>query len=208
MRITGGMLGGRQIKVPRAGVWPTQDRVRAALFSMLAPRLPGRRFLDLYAGSGAVGLDAWSRGAGFVCWVESSRRVRAVLEENVRGLCDSRARVVGAEAVAFLKKRLVEPGFDIIFCDPPYEQVRRECVRRELFSALREAGALQPGGLVVVEQDAGGDAGQPEGWQLVNDRVYGQTRLQFFRLGGPPAARAREDRSSLQGRDGEKETSL
>ena len=179
MRITGGVLRGRQINVPRSGVRPTQDRVRAALLSILAPRIPGCRFLDLFAGSGAVGLEAWSRGAEFVCWVESDRRVRSVLEANVTTLCGSRARVIGADAVGFLKKRLVEPGFDIIFCDPPYDKVGEVGILRQVLDAVPD-GMLRSGGMLIMEQDAGERLEPHEGWGLRDDRVYGQTRLRFF----------------------------
>ena len=187
MRITGGVLRGRPIGVPRTGVRPTQDRVRAALFSILAPGIPGCRFLDLCAGSGAVGLEAWSRGASAVCWVEEDRRVRSFLEKNVKALCDSRAAVVGCEAVTFLKKRLVAEGFHIIFCDPPYDRLGKHRLLSDVLEALRGGDSLLPGGLVVMEQDADQDVCRHEGWRLVDDRGYGQTRLLFFRSGEAPS---------------------
>lgn len=179
------MLGGRQIRVPRTGVRPTQDRVRAALFSILASRIPGSRFLDLFAGSGSVGVEAWSRGAEFVCWVESDRRVRKILEANVNELCDSRATVMGVDAIQFLKKRLVDPGFDIIFCDPPYDKIAHRGIQDVLLDAAR-GGVLRPGGLLIIEQDAGEHLAPYDGWRLADDRVYGQTRLRFFRQMEPP----------------------
>lgn len=185
MRITGGTLGGRQIKVPKTGVRPTQDRVRAALFSILVSRIPGCRFVDLFAGSGSVGLEAWSRGAEFVCWVESDRRVRMILESNVNELCDSRATIMGVDSIHFLKKKLVDPGFDIIFCDPPYDKIGHRGMQDVLLDAAR-GGVLRPGGLLIVEQDAGERLAPHEGWGLVDDRVYGQTRLRFFRQVEPP----------------------
>jgi len=181
MRITGGIHGGRHVRVPKAGVRPTQDRVRAALFNILAPQVPGCRFLDLCAGSGAVGLEAWSRGAEFVCWVEPDRRVRTILQENVDELCDSRAEIVASDAVTFLKKKLVERGFHIIFCDPPYEKVGKQGILSEILGAIRTDGLLLPGGLFIMEQEATQPVGHHDGWRLVDDRVYGQTRLLFFR---------------------------
>jgi 16S rRNA G966 N2-methylase RsmD len=86
MRITSGIWGGRQVCVPKGPVRPTQDRVREALFSILQSRIGGASFLDLYAGSGAVGLDALSRGAARVCWVEGDRKVFDVLRRNVCAL--------------------------------------------------------------------------------------------------------------------------
>ena len=87
MRITSGHLKGRTIRVPAAGVRPSQDRLRESLFSSLGGRLDGWRVLDLFAGSGALGLEAWSRGAHEVVWIESHPRTFAVLRENVRALC-------------------------------------------------------------------------------------------------------------------------
>jgi 16S rRNA (guanine966-N2)-methyltransferase len=185
MRITGGIARGRSIAVPKAGVRPTQDRVRAALFNILAPHVPGRRFLDLCAGSGAVGLEAWSRGAGFVCWVEADRRVRSVLQQNVEPICDSRAEIVAADAVAFLKNKLVEQGFHIIFCDPPYEKLEKQGILSDILDAIRAGGLLLPGGVFVMEQDAKQAVGRYEGWRLADERVYGETRLLFFRISDP-----------------------
>lgn len=181
MRITGGILRGREITVPKSGVRPTQDRVRAALFSILAERIAGSRFLDLFAGSGSVGLEAWSRGAEVVYWVEADRRIRSVLQANVERLCDARATIVGADAVRFLKKRLVAPGFDIIFSDPPYNKLGKSGELDELLDALRESDLLRPGGLFIMEQGAGEGFESREGWKLADHREYGETRLRFFR---------------------------
>ncbi|MBI3987315.1 MAG: RsmD family RNA methyltransferase, partial [Lentisphaerae bacterium] len=146
MRITGGVLGGRRLRVPSGPVRPTQDRVREALFSSLAAFIPGARVLDLFAGSGAVGLEALSRGAAFVCWVESNRRVFAVLHENIRTLAgDASARMgpkedagglppgidpavaglVLREALDFLSAAPPEAPFDLVFADPPYDRENR-----------------------------------------------------------------------------------
>jgi 16S rRNA (guanine966-N2)-methyltransferase len=180
MRITGGELRGRQIRVPKSGVRPTQDRVRAALFSILAERIAGARVLDLCAGSGSLGLEAWSREASFVCWVEADRRTFSILEGNVRELCGARTGLFCMDAIRFIKKRLVTEGFHIIFCDPPYEKMGRDGMLGDLLEALGAGDILMPGGLFVMEQDAGEGLCRHTGWRLVDDRVYGQTRLRFF----------------------------
>jgi 16S rRNA (guanine966-N2)-methyltransferase len=180
MRITGGILRGRQVKVPKSGVRPTQDKVRAALFSILGARVPGCRFLDLFAGSGAVGLEAWSRGAEWVCWVEDDRRVQQVLDANVHQLCDSHTTVFGMDAERFLKKRLVEPGFDIIFCDPPYDKLGKRGTLDQILRAVQESDRLLPRGIFIMEQNAEEGPGMHENWELIDDRVYGQSRLRFF----------------------------
>ena len=121
MRITSGILGGRQIAVPPGPVRPTQDKVRQALFSILGGRVAGCRFLDLYAGSGSVGIEAWSRGADLVTWVELDHRTARVLRQNA-GMCGAGGRVLVGDSLRVLKKGLENCPFDIIFADPPYEK--------------------------------------------------------------------------------------
>lgn len=169
------------MKVPGGPVRPTQDMVREALFSMLAPRLGGARFLDLFAGSGAVGIEAWSRGAGEVWCVELDRRVQNVLRANVLELCGKEnVRVVGADALRFLKKKLVDQPFDIIFSDPPYDREGRFGVLSRLLDAILEEGILAPRGVFVMEQEAREGLPSHEGWELRDERVYGNTQLRFF----------------------------
>lgn len=185
MRITGGELGGRILKVPAGAVRPTQDKVRAALFSMLAPRIAGSRFLDLCAGSGAVGLEAWSRGAGAVCWVESNPRVAAVLAGNIEELCRVKGEVFRIDALKFFKKRLVAEPFDIIFCDPPYDKDGGGGVAATFLDAVESSGLLAEGGLFILEQDSGAPVEEPAGWRRVDAREYGNTRLSFFKRAAP-----------------------
>ena len=111
MRVTGGELRGREVAVPAGrAVRPTQDRVRQALFSALATRIAGSQFLDLFAGSGAVGLEAWSRGAAGVVWVEQNPRVLRVLQANIGALCApagvacGTARAVRSDVLGFLER--------------------------------------------------------------------------------------------------------
>ena len=105
IRITAGEWRGRQLKVPHGDVRPAQDRVRLAVFSSLADRVPGARVLDLFAGTGAYGLESLSRGAASVIWVENDRRVLAVLRENIESLCPEQvARIVSADALRFLER--------------------------------------------------------------------------------------------------------
>lgn len=194
MRITGGILCGRRIRVPKAVIRPTQDRVREALFSMLGDRVRRSGFLDLFAGSGAVGLEAWSREAELVCWVESDPCVLSVLKQNVRQLCNKQVRIYSEDAVRFLKKGLADRQFDIIFADPPYGRRERgpktgkkkEVKKRgrtrldEILNAIRHGDMLAPGGLFIMEHASDEDLTRHEGWQLVNDKAYGDTKLSFF----------------------------
>jgi len=182
VRVTGGLLGGRRILMPKGrGVRPTQDRVREALFSILGPRVEGAHFLDLFAGSGAVGLEAFSRGADVVCWVEAAPGVRQTLKRNVDTLCDGRGRIVGQDAVRLLKKGLAGRPYDIVFADPPYGGGRRGAGAAELLGAVREHGWLTADGLFVLEQSAPQPAVAAGGWRIADDRVYGAARLVFYK---------------------------
>jgi len=181
MRITGGVLCGRRVTAPRAGTRPTQDMVREALFAVLGARIEGSRFLDLYAGSGAVGIDAWSRGAATVCWVESGRRVLDVLRRNVRDLCDGEGRVDGSDALRFLEKARNGGEFDIIFGDPPYAGRDERSLAGAILHAVDGGGALRSGGVVIVESRSGGNEDVRDGWQLEGRRRYGDTELAFYR---------------------------
>jgi 16S rRNA (guanine966-N2)-methyltransferase len=188
MRITGGTLRGRKLRTLNSlTTRPTQDRVREALFSMLGETTRDARFLDLCAGSGAVGIEAWSRGAAYVCWVEQHRRAAEVLRRNVEELCPGVGDVVGCDAVLALKKHLVKAPFDIIFCDPPYGDKSGRVTAREgvgflraaLELALRER-VLAEGGVFVAELRAESEPLECPGWHLVRDRVYGESALRIL----------------------------
>lgn len=190
MRITGGILGGRRLKVPSCKVRPTQDRVREALFSSLAGRIPGCRFLDLFAGSGAVGLEAWSRGASRVVWVEQDRRVVEVIKENISSLKEgpesptADLHAVVMDGVRFLER--VEPlPFDIIFADPPYDRANEHQWAWRILQAITASPLLlSEGGMVVIEQGKGEHVPVAGGWILKADRRYGEAQLRFFVRGG------------------------
>ena len=189
MRIAGGTLRGRILAAPPDGVLrPTQDAVREALFSMLAAVLPGASFLDLYAGTGAVGLEAWSRGAGSVAWVERAPRSLRVLETNL-AKCFGEAgpppalRVFRADVDAWLRRPPLPPGsVDIVFADPPYaEREGGDDGMSALLAAVRDSGLLAPVSFFVAEQRAGTPPPSCEGFELLRDRRYGRTRLALFR---------------------------
>jgi 16S rRNA (guanine966-N2)-methyltransferase len=126
MRIIAGKYRGRKLKSPPSlKTRPTSDRLRETLFNILAPRMQGARFLDLCAGSGAVGIEALSRGAAHVTLVDRSRKMYALIETNLKILSadDDEVEVVSKEASGFLRKHAKGEGgpFDIVFFDPPYE---------------------------------------------------------------------------------------
>ena len=149
MRVTGGALGGRRLRAPARGpVRPTADRVREALFARLGG-LAGARVLDLYAGSGALGIEALSRGAVSAHFVERAAPVLQVLRANLEALALAQAaRVLRGDACSVVR-RLARDGtqFDLVLVDPPYASSEASRALR----ALAESGILAPGAVVVVE---------------------------------------------------------
>lgn len=179
MRIVAGTAGGRRIAVPPRGTRPTPDRVREGMFSALAARidLDGARVLDLYAGSGALGLEALSRGAVHARFVESDRRAAAVLRRNADDLALPGAEVSVAPVETVLGGRPDAP-YDVVLLDPPYA-LDDEVLARVL-AALPRAGWLAPGALLVVERSARSTAPRwPSGVAAVTERRYGDTWVHY-----------------------------
>lgn len=183
MRIVGGEARGRRLKAPRGRrVRPTAERTREALFDILGARVPGSRFLDLFAGVGAVGLEALSRGAQQVVLVEASERAARVIRENAAVLGrPAQVRVIRAQATTALRG-LAAAGakFDIVFLDPPYRD--RKGLERALQELGRADGVLAPDAVVVVEHDAH-QAPIAASGILVSERSrrFGDGVLTFFR---------------------------
>jgi 16S rRNA (guanine966-N2)-methyltransferase len=187
-RIIGGSAGGRRINTPRgAHTRPTSDRVREALFSAVESwcgSLHGLRFLDLYAGSGAVGLEAWSRGAGVVTLVEQDRRTAALISGNARTLGFARANVVAAPVAGTLRRAPTAP-YDVAFLDPPYP-APEEAVAGDL-TALDAHGWLVPGALVVVERSSRSpEPAWPSGFTEIRHKRYGETVLWYGHAASTP----------------------
>lgn len=187
MRIAGGEFRGRTLSVPKSGdIRPTQDRVREALFSIVQCELAGAAFLDLFAGSGAVGLEALSRGASAATFVEASRRHLDVLRRNVADLLGdsarTRASVVAADAYRWIEG-YSGPGFTIGFADPPYA-LGEERGYASVLKALADRGVIRPDGLFVAEMTAVQRAEETPGWDLLRDRKYGKTRICIWRRKG------------------------
>jgi 16S rRNA (guanine966-N2)-methyltransferase len=186
-RIIGGAAGGRRIQAPRGErTRPTTDRVREALFSEIEAwcgSLHGLRFLDLYAGSGAVGLEAWSRGAGVVTLVEQDRRTAALIADNAKVLGFAKADVIAASVDATLRQPPPAP-YDIAFLDPPYP-LDDEVVGHDL-DALVSHEWLVPGAMVVVERSARGAApAWPSGFTDLREKKYGETALWYGHAASP-----------------------
>lgn len=183
MRVTGGTLGGRKLAVPKEGVRPTQDRVREAVFSSLGEYVVGASVLDLFAGSGAYGLEAWSRGAERVCWVEQDRNVLKYLKRNVSDLCGETQGVlrITAQDVWNFVQRRDGYRYNLAFADPPYNHDRNYSPLHALLSHLVNSDLLSDDGVLVYEQSREEEVASYDGWALLRDRVYGSTRILIFR---------------------------
>ena len=179
-----GHLGGRRLVAPRGlATRPTTDRVREALFSTLAG-VDGARVLDLYAGTGALGIEALSRGAASAVFVESARPALAALRENLTSLGLSEITRVLAEPIARAVPRLAASSvpFDLVFADPPYDDVDDALAALE---ALRPA--LAPGARIVLEHAARRPPRPSTALDLLRTRTYGDTALAFLGVPPPPS---------------------
>lgn len=164
--------------MPASGTRPTTDRVRESLFNVLAARMEfgGIAVLDLYAGSGALGLEALSRGAASALFVEADRRAASVIEANIAdlGIRGATVRRAPVDKVVQSSGRAV----DLVFADPPYE-VSTVAVEGVL-TALRANGWVRDGAVAVIERPVGAAAlTWPAGWDADDERRYGDTRLEF-----------------------------
>jgi 16S rRNA (guanine966-N2)-methyltransferase len=185
MRIVGGELGGRRIATPPGtATRPTPERAREALFSMLGP-LDDERVLDLFAGSGALGIEAISRGAREAVFVDSSPRACAVIAANLEALgVAGRGRVVRAPWRAALRAEARSGRvYGVCVADPPYALT--PTIATELPEALEPV--LRPGALVALEHRAGDRIADPgEGWERIRERGYGDSAIVIWRAGARP----------------------
>lgn len=184
MRIVGGRFSGRRLAAlgggaPEAALRPTSDRVRESLFNLLAhgdyPPIEGARVLDLFAGSGALGLEALSRGAVFATFIEEHPKARALIRENIETLAlTGQTKLYRRDATRLGPHR--GAPFTHVFLDPPYGKGLGE---RALASALA-GGWIAPEGVIALEEAAGAEIA-PEGLALSDQRRYGETQILLFR---------------------------
>jgi 16S rRNA (guanine966-N2)-methyltransferase len=181
MRVIAGSAGGIQLTVPRHGVRPTMDRVKAAIFSSLADQVIGAPILDLFAGSGGLGIEALSRGAASVLFVEEDRQSIAAIEKNLAKTKLS-GRVRQQDVFEFLRHSSPAEKFRIIFADPPYEKTKAgECFTERLLANAALAQLLEPGGVFVLEKRPVERVPDTELWNVIRAKTYGATEVLFLR---------------------------
>jgi 16S rRNA (guanine966-N2)-methyltransferase len=183
MRIVGGRLGGRTLASPRShAIRPTADKLRESLFNILVHAygdpVTGARALDLFAGTGALGLEALSRGAAFSLFVDDAAEARALLRENVAALgLGGVSRIFRRDATRLGPAHPLEP-FSLVFLDPPYGKGLGE---KALVSA-REGGWLVQGAMIMVEEAADAAYTAPTGFEELERRRYDDTQVVFLRV--------------------------
>jgi len=181
VRIIAGQWRGRKLIFPdEQGLRPTADRIRETLFNWLAPLLPGAHCLDLFAGSGALGFEAASRGAERVVMIEKSPQAVQLLLENKQLLAAGAVEIKRGDSLHHLTE--IEESFDIIFIDPPFVNPG---LREKAVHILEKSECLKVGGYVYLEmpkRDPG--PGMPKDWTPVKRKTAGQVAYQLYRFGG------------------------
>jgi 16S rRNA (guanine966-N2)-methyltransferase len=181
LRIVGGSLRGSRVAVPdKPGLRPTPDRVRETLFNWLAPVIEGARCLDLFAGTGALGIEALSRGAAQVDFVEADARLANLLRANLVRLKQD-VNVHAADALRFLARDAA--CYDVVFLDPPFAANLWGDAAR----ALEAHGRLLGPAWIYVESPVGAEPELPQNWALHRDGRAGEVRFALYRRAGPSA---------------------
>ena len=180
MRVIAGIAGGIRLDAPKTGVRPTMDRVKAAIFSSLGEEVIGARVLDLFAGSGALGIEALSRGAASALFVEENSAAIAAIEHNL-----TRTKLEGhirkQDVFAFLHSAQTREPFRIVFADPPYEKTKTGAeFTRLLLADSRLAGMLEPTGVFVLEKRPAESMPPMTLWNVTRAKAYGATEILFL----------------------------
>lgn len=175
LRIIGGQFGSRKIDTPDSSkTHPMGDRIRSALFNMIATELPDAEVLDGFAGSGALGLEALSHGAKFATFIERDRIAQKVIEKNIKLLgVQDKSKLIRSSVSGWIDTA-DEKQFDIIFADPPYHDMQFSTV-------LKMQGLLKPGALMVLSHPGRSESPTKPGVVVVDNRSYGDAALTFFR---------------------------
>jgi 16S rRNA (guanine966-N2)-methyltransferase len=180
MRVIAGSAGGVRLAVPKRGIRPTMDRVKAAIFSSLGEAITGARVLDLFAGSGALGIEALSRGATSVLFVEHDRQSADAIEKNL-ATTKLKGCVRRQDVFDFLGQRWNAESFHIIFADPPYQKAHHgESHTEKLLNNENLPHLLGPEGIFVLEKQSGEPLGETKLWRIIRKKKYGATEVLFL----------------------------
>ncbi len=174
VRITSGKLKGQKLFYPRFGLRPTKEITRQAIFNLLGEDIVGARVLDLFAGGGSLGIEAFSRGATTVVFIEMNREAVRCLKENLIN-CQG-AEIIKGDVFRVIPK-LTKREFDIVLADPPYGQ---RLVQKTVDLVIKY-NLVQPGGLLVLEHNGREKPVCPEGWETFKQRKYGESMITIFR---------------------------
>jgi 16S rRNA (guanine966-N2)-methyltransferase len=179
LRVVAGTVGGRRLESPAGAARPTAERVREAVFASIGVAVSGAVVLDLYAGTGAMAIEALSRGASGAVLVERDRREAAVCRRNlVHTGFDGRARVAETDVARFLDRPPAEAPFSLVCCDPPYDTA--DAAVDGLLARLDTPGWLASSALLVVERPVGSALTAPPGWEHRFARAYGDTLVHLL----------------------------
>jgi 16S rRNA (guanine966-N2)-methyltransferase len=180
MRVIAGSAGGVRLAVPKRGVRPTMDRVKAAIFSSLGDAIIGARVLDLFAGTGALGIEALSRGASAALFVEADAQTKAVIERNL-AKTKLKGSVRNQDVFVFLERGAGTGTFEIIFADPPYEKTKRGRGYTEtLLNNEALPRLLESGGMFVLEKRPQEALPEMNRWRVIRRKAYGATEVLFL----------------------------
>jgi len=194
MRVIAGSAGGIRLVAPKRGVRPTMDRVKAAIFSSLGEAISGARVLDLFAGSGALGIEALSRGASSVVFVETDRQSAQIVESNL-AKTKLKGRVRQQDVFDFLRYASGAELFDVVFADPPYEKTENgERFTEKLLANEALSKLMDADGIFVLEKQPTEAFPEMKQWRLLRQKVYGATEVLFLSPSGARTHRTPEDR--------------
>lgn len=188
MRVVGGTAGGIPLQVPKTDLRPTMDMVKNAIFNSLVECVPGARTLDLFAGTGGLGIEALSRGAASCVFVENDRRACECIRRNLDKTKLTGGEIASADVMGWIE-RSAPAAFDLILIDPPYSKKPGDRdFGAEILAAPGLIRALAPGGIVVLEHMP--ERPMPIGpeWECTRNRRYGATVVAFLRAARAPSS--------------------
>lgn len=181
MRVIAGSAGGIQLEVPKRGVRPTMDRVKAAIFSSLADKVIGARVLDLFAGSGGLGIEALSRGAASCLFIDHDRQAISTIERNLKKANAAEGKTRQQDVFDFIERAESLGKFDLVFADPPYEKMDSgEKFTDKLLADPGLARMVESDGLFVLEKRPAETVSALSFWKVIRQKAYGATEVLFL----------------------------